>query len=233
MQAHLPVVVAPTLLGTVVHSCPLALLRAFTSALNSHLSRNTNNYLLKDDLLCCMCLWPARSQLCCAAWLCDQECLNAQQARPVLDDLQECLSSRQQLVTSCTAVHQFQKLVDAFAGQREHRRWQELQQRLQVYHLVSSEGPGQQCNCDFLGHPAAADCSDDRCSCNSMVQQYKQPERIVGIKKMTEQQKAVFGLGEVLKAITLTANGNAIRSALSAGVHLECVLHRPIWLTGL
>jgi hypothetical protein len=74
---------------------------------------------------------------------------------------------------------------------------------------------------------------DDSRRYDLVTQQYKQSERISRITKLTEQQKAVFGLGDVLKAITLTANGNAIRSALGAGVHLECVLHRPVWLTGL
>lgn len=46
-------------------------------------------------------------------------------------------------------------------------------------------------------------------------------------------QLAVFGLGEGRRALTLTANGNAVRSAERHGVALEVVLHRPVWLTGL
>jgi len=58
------------------------------------------------------------------------------------------------------------------------------------------------------------------------------PERIASLPKMTDWQKAVFGLGDALKVVTLTANGSAVRGAGQLGVGLACYIHRPVWLTG-
>ena len=46
-------------------------------------------------------------------------------------------------------------------------------------------------------------------------------------------QKSVFGLGDAMRAVTVTANGSAVRGAERQGVHLEVVTHRAVWLTGL
>lgn len=51
--------------------------------------------------------------------------------------------------------------------------------------------------------------------------------------KLTPQQLAVFGAGDAAQALTLTANGGVVRSAAQAGVHLETMVHAPVWLTGL
>ncbi len=47
------------------------------------------------------------------------------------------------------------------------------------------------------------------------------------------QQTAVFGVGDRHQAVTLTANGAAVRTAQQQGVAVEAVVHRPVWLTGL
>ena len=58
-------------------------------------------------------------------------------------------------------------------------------------------------------------------------------DRVQTLEKITELQKAVFGLGDALQAVTLTANGGAVRSAERQGCHLEVLAHRAAWLTGL
>lgn len=50
--------------------------------------------------------------------------------------------------------------------------------------------------------------------------------------QITDLQRAVFGAGDALQALTLTANGNAVRSAERQGVYLEAVVHRAAWLSG-
>jgi hypothetical protein len=53
------------------------------------------------------------------------------------------LDNSQQLVTSCQAVQQFQALMDMFSGPREQQRWQELLQRVAMYHCAQ-EGEQQE-----------------------------------------------------------------------------------------
>lgn len=205
--------------------------------------------------------------------MCFQECLAAQLQQPLLPQLRACLDDSQQLVTSCLAVQQFQKLADLFAGPKEKQRWEHLLQRVTVYHCSSSidqqDGPPSVCTCcgtnlatagcgsstPSAAAPtaaagqavvAAADYDLQHCvkgSNNGACQQqqqleqltflYTEPQRISQIDKLGKQQRAVFGLGDALQALTLTANGNAVRCCEQYGVKLEVVLHRPVWLTGM
>lgn len=48
-----------------------------------------------------------------------------------------------------------------------------------------------------------------------------------------EIQQHVFGLGDHLRALTITANGRTVSKLDHEGVHLECFVHRAVWLTGL
>ena len=57
--------------------------------------------------------------------------------------------------------------------------------------------------------------------------------RLQSLDKMTLMQQAVFSLGDALHALTLTANGSAVRAAAASGVVLDVQQHRPVWLTGL
>lgn len=50
--------------------------------------------------------------------------------------------------------------------------------------------------------------------------------------RLGKDQVAVFGLGDGARAMTLTANGNAVRSAERGGMNLEALVHRPVWLAG-
>ncbi len=50
--------------------------------------------------------------------------------------------------------------------------------------------------------------------------------------RLGKDQVAVFGLGDGTRAMTLTANGNAVRSAERGGMNLETLVHRPVWLAG-
>ncbi len=49
---------------------------------------------------------------------------------------------------------------------------------------------------------------------------------------MTDETLAVFGLGDSARALTLTANGAALRAAAREGVDVEAQQHRPVWLAG-
>ncbi len=55
---------------------------------------------------------------------------------------------------------------------------------------------------------------------------------IAKLPKLTALQRAVFALGAGEMAVTLTANGAAVRSAAQEGVRIEAFVHRPVWLTG-
>jgi hypothetical protein len=187
--------------------------------------------------------------------------LAAQIQQPLLPQLHACLDNSQQLVTSCLAVQQFQALMDMFSGPREQQRWQELLQRVAVYHCApedSQQQDGALAECAFCssiggtgigsagGAVVAAAAVEEGAAVgaessgvsNSQQQQeqwrlYSEPQRITRIDKLGKQQRAVFGLGDALQATTLTANGNAVRCCEQYGVKLEVVLHRPVWLVGM
>lgn len=57
-------------------------------------------------------------------------------------------------------------------------------------------------------------------------------ERVASLEHIGAHQKCVLGLGDRLVALTVTADGNAVRSAQKQGITLEVLLHRPVWLTG-
>ena len=56
--------------------------------------------------------------------------------------------------------------------------------------------------------------------------------RVQSLERFTRTMQGVFGLGDALHAVTLTANGNAVRGAERQGVVLECMCHRAVWLAG-
>eukprot|EP00983_Pelagomonas_calceolata_P055271 1144077-Pelagomonas_calceolata.AAC.2 len=51
--------------------------------------------------------------------------------------------------------------------------------------------------------------------------------------RVGRHQVAVLGLGDTRRALTLTANTAAIRSAAQQGVWLEAATHRAAWLVGV
>ncbi|KXZ42456.1 hypothetical protein GPECTOR_145g747 [Gonium pectorale] len=131
------------------------------------------------------------------------ECLAAERASPLLSELQPWLAPARPLIAADLACRQFQVLVDMFAGPRERARWAALRERLTV---VATEG-----------HP-----EELSRRCVDLLSSALGPDQL-----------AVFGLGDAVRAMTLSANGNAVRSAERCGVALEVVLHRPVWLTGM
>lgn len=56
--------------------------------------------------------------------------------------------------------------------------------------------------------------------------------RVACLAHLTSLHKDVLGLSDALQAVTITANGNMLRSAERQGVSLEAVLHHAVWLTG-
>ncbi|GFR49525.1 hypothetical protein Agub_g11569, partial [Astrephomene gubernaculifera] len=119
------------------------------------------------------------------------DCLAAERASPLLQQLATWLTPGRPLLAADLACRQFQVLLDVHGGPKERQRWEQLQGRLTV---VQTEGrPEELCpRCrQLLGGLLGAD------------------------------QLAVFGLGEARRALSLTANGNAVRSAERAGVTLE------------
>ncbi|GAX81285.1 hypothetical protein CEUSTIGMA_g8717.t1 [Chlamydomonas eustigma] len=119
------------------------------------------------------------------------------------------------LVASVDAINQFMKLLQQFGGPTERVRWEALYERLTIHpSSISAEVKDQ------LFEPKPGNCSF-------------MTDRVSNLKKVTELQRTVFGLGDALQAVTLTANGSAARSALRQGVILELVVHRAVWLTGL
>lgn len=169
-----------------------------------------------------------------------QDCLAAQQQRPLLSELGAALGQDRELVVSCAAVAQFELLLQQFSGPTERQRWSELLPRLRIFHCSSSGGEGQ----------AGSNASQHACCvCGELVQQHAAngcplspsstaagfalSERLQSLEKMSLMQQAVFSLGDALHALTLTANGGAVRAAAACGVVLDVQQHRPVWLTGL
>ncbi|KAG2494085.1 hypothetical protein HYH03_007725 [Edaphochlamys debaryana] len=130
------------------------------------------------------------------------DCLAAERASPLLPELAPWLAPGRPLLAAERACRQFQTLVDMHAGALERGRWAELRARLEV---VDTE--------------AAPEEVSPRCR-----------QLLTGV--LGADQVAVFGLGDARRCLTLTANGNAVRSAERQGVGLEVHLHRPVWLTG-
>jgi hypothetical protein len=86
----------------------------------------------------------------------------------------------------------------------------------------SSNGTGSNSNIDSS--------SSNGCASQQALQQ---PPRVAALSALTQQQRVVLGLGDAAHALTLTANGGALRLASSVGVVLEAVPHRAVWLTGM
>jgi hypothetical protein len=168
-----------------------------------------------------------------------QDCLAAQQRSPLLPQLQPFIGDDRQLVSSCAAVKQFQLLLNMFAGPLEQARWQQLLQRLHIYHY--------HCTDEDTGGGGAAAAARSCSSCGAaeevvVAAEHTQPpggwfsvsQRLRGVPKLTPLQQAVFGCGDALHGLTLTANASCVRSvAVSSGVELDVHEHRAVWLTGL
>jgi hypothetical protein len=176
------------------------------------------------------------------------ECLQAELRRPVLQELEEWVAPERQLVACTAAVQQFQKLLDTHGGPAEAVRWARLKGRLSIHAQQSPAGPAgeqqqqqqqggqqqQQQQQQEQGVQAAGSsgpCAADGAAAAALPVA-PIPERIARLEKVTAQQRAVFGLGDALQVLTLTANGSAVRCAEQQGVNLEVVLHRAVWLAG-
>jgi hypothetical protein len=178
-----------------------------------------------------------------------QDCLAAQQQRPLLSELETVLGQDRQLVTSCAAVSQFEILLQQFSGPLERQRWSELLPQLRVYHCTAgcSSSSSDGTHSSKVRQQACAVCGESvvqnqgrqqLCSAPADVPQlngalFPLSQRLRELDKMTLLQQAVFSLGDALHALTLTANGSAVRAAAASGVVLDVQTHRPVWLTGM
>jgi hypothetical protein len=171
--------------------------------------------------------------------------LEAQQQRPLLSELETLVGQDRQLVVSCAAVTQFELLLQQFSGPLERQRWAQLLPQLRIYHCTagcSNSSP----HSSSVGHQGCAVCGDkvvqsaglDELQQAQGLQQldrawFPMSRRLQELEKMSVLQQAVFSLGDALHALTLTANGSAVRAAAVQGVVLDVQQHRPVWLTGL
>lgn len=218
----------------------------FTSFINIEAGREL---VVCSSVLCCCC------DLVVPLYVL-QVCLEQQQQQPILQELKSVLGSDQQLVVSCAAVSQFEVLLQQFSGS-ERQRWEQLLPQLRVYHCsagctssgTSNNTAGHQQPCAVCGErlvqqqavgvhaPGGADQSNGTEQLQLLPQLegccFPLSERLRSLEKMSLLQQAVFSLGDALHAVTVTANGSAVRAAAACGVHVDAVQHRPVWLTGL
>lgn len=193
---------------------------------------------------------------------CLQDCLEAQQQRPLLDELEGVVGQGRELVVSCAAVSQFEILLQQFSGPTERQRWSQLLLQLRVYHCTtgcsggnsrSSSGGGgsvkvSQQACDVCGeslvqlqggrqqHSSSSSSGSSGAAAEHLREGgavFPLSPRLQELDRMTLLQQAVFSLGDAMHALTLTANGSAVRAAAACGVVLDVQTHRPVWLTGL
>lgn len=57
--------------------------------------------------------------------------------------------------------------------------------------------------------------------------------RVLSLARLPQAVKTVLALGDIVQALTLTANGRSVAVAAAQGVTLEARVHRPAWLTGM
>ncbi|GLC33618.1 hypothetical protein PLESTM_000092400 [Pleodorina starrii] len=173
-----------------------------------------------------------------------RDCLAAERASPLLTELAPWLAPDRELLAADLACRQFQVLMDMFAGPRERQRWQQLQARMTVVRVEQElKQPAAEAEAaEAAGAEAAELCP----RCVALLLSTANGGGGGGDGGgngggggiggggggLGRDQVAVFGLGEGRRAVTLTANGNAVRGAARAGVVLEAVVHRPVWLTG-
>jgi hypothetical protein len=178
-----------------------------------------------------------------------QECLEAQQQRPLLSELETLVGQERQLVVSCAAVTQFEILLQQFSGPLERQRWVQLLPQLRIYHCTAGcSSTSSTHSSSTASHQVCAVCGDNLVQSAGLGEQQQQqaPDveqldrawfplsgRLQELEKMSLLQQAVFSLGDALHALTLTANGSAVRAAAVQGVVLDVQQHRPVWLTGL
>ncbi|KAM9701263.1 UPF0415 protein C7orf25 homolog [Menidia menidia] len=55
--------------------------------------------------------------------------------------------------------------------------------------------------------------------------------RLAASAKVTPRSLSIFGTGDSLRAVTMTANGRFVRAAANQGVHYSVFLHQPRALT--
>eukprot|EP00798_Chlamydomonas_sp_ICE-L_P011297 gene11297-18933_t len=99
------------------------------------------------------------------------------------------------IVEECVAVAQFQKLMDMFSGPKEQERWSKLLLSMEVYTPLSIAISKQEAQVGVV---------------NEAVPTYEVPRRLAALEKVGALQKDVFGLGYTRRAMTVTANGNAV-----------------------
>lgn len=58
-------------------------------------------------------------------------------------------------------------------------------------------------------------------------------DRVSAVEELTDLQYSVFGLGDTQRALTITCNQKLVNKLKQNGIHLDCLIHRPVWLTGL
>ena len=133
--------------------------------------------------------------------------------------------SGKQLVAAASAVQQFEKLLSLFSGDNERARWSALRDRITIYTSQTVKG-------DKAG--------SDLCSAKATVLNDGSPDtfdlagsRVATLQATSGPQKEVFALGDILRAVTVTANGKASDFAARQGVRLELFIHRAVWLTGM
>lgn len=158
-----------------------------------------------------------------------------------------------ELVASCAAISQFEILLQQFSGPSERQRWSQMLPRLKVYHCTAgcSSSSNGSIDSNNVSQQACAVCGESLVQSKGGPQQQLQQlgsaaevpqldgavfplsQRLHELDRMTLLQQAVFSLGDALHALTLTANGSAVRAAAACGVILDVQTHRPVWLTGL
>jgi hypothetical protein len=153
--------------------------------------------------------WAART----VHW---RTCAAAEAASPLLAELSAFLAVGRPLLASPCAVAQFELLLGQFGGVSERARWAALKAgRLRVVdHAAAAATTAAQLGADGAHARDVA-------------------ARMMRLPGLGAPQLAVFSLGELARATTLTANGASVRHASQAGIQLETHIHRPVWLTGL
>ena len=130
------------------------------------------------------------------------------------------------LVAAKSAVEQFETLLSQFGGRNEHARWSALRGKVKVY------SPESVMKRHDIEHMSPAGQSNDLMSDVQHTFNLAQ-SRVANLQAISTAQKEVFALGDVLYAITVTANGRAADFAARQGVKLEVFVHRAVWLTSM
>lgn len=169
-------------------------------------------------------------------------CVVARAQGALLAELAPYLAPGRPLVAARAAVAQFEALADMFAGPRERARWAQLKARLTIFPSDVPNADDADLDAEMMSDTSGV--AHDVCG-----EQVPEPPSSTGVDSadaveapstarverlaMAAHQKEIFGVGDALRAVTLTANGGAARAAEQQGVVLEVRLHRAVWLTGM